>query len=108
MNKKVQIKDQIWFADKGALGAVQFHTLNDHRRVLDKKTWDTERFGMVCTTPDVFGESRKLLEVLCSYYGYCEYEEVKAAVHHMMRMQHVGEASMKQIQSEMNEEVIYE
>lgn len=109
MNKKVEIKDQLWYADKGELGAVRFHTLNNKKLEYDKDAWDELRFGMVCTDPATFGEVQRVAEVLCSYYGYCEYQEVQDTIKVLKYMRKMGTAQRQRISSEIiNNEVEYE
>ena len=89
---KVEVRDQAWFVDKGELGALELHTMVDTKQKITKADWDNMRFGMLCTTPQTFGEIKKTIEKLCSYYKYCEYPDIKNLLHTIEYLQLKGEA----------------
>jgi len=70
----VNIKDEVWYADKGLLGAVELHTLTNDMKDIPKLDWDNMRFGMLCTSTDTFAEIKSELETLCSYGDDCTYD----------------------------------
>jgi hypothetical protein len=73
----ITIKDQVWYADKGALGALELHTLNAETHAVDKPSWDTLRFGMLCTDYKTFGDNKANLEKLCSQLKHCKFEQIQ-------------------------------
>jgi len=74
---QIQINDQLWFADKGPLGAIGIHTLDTGVVQLDKETWDRARIGMLCTDVATFADIKKSIELLCSRTT-CNYPAINA------------------------------
>lgn len=74
----VLIKDQVWCADEGHLGADCYHTLTQEHLTLTKAQWDDARFGQVCTSANNFADIKGQLEKLCHESRRCSYEQVKA------------------------------
>lgn len=83
---KVKINNQEWCGDKGPFGAKCFNTLNKNTREIPKATWDKiaigndHRFGMVCTTSDVFAELKETMLKLCKATKRCTYEDQQKAI----------------------------
>lgn len=108
----VEIKDQLWYHDKGPLGAVRFHSMNNLSLKIPKNVWDSldtkanpdARYGMYCTSAATVGEIKKELELLCSYYGYCEYPDFVQAKAFLDRMEKVKKMDMTSVKS-LSEEV---
>lgn len=65
-NIPVPIKDMVLFVDKGDAGAVSFNFLTPGENHYSKSDWDSLRFGMVCESPEAFGNIKAELEKLCS------------------------------------------
>lgn len=61
----------------GSEGATCAHTLSEKTRDIEKKAWDEERLGQVCTQAKNIGEMKSAIEKLCSLSGACTYEEVQ-------------------------------
>lgn len=99
INTKVKIENQKWYADKGELGAVQFQTMNNQKLEVEKEAWDSVRFGMVCSDPDVFGAMEKNIRTLCSLYGYCDYPDIQQTMNTLRYMRRMGHSSFSQIKS---------
>lgn len=73
--QQVPLKDNEWCADEGRLGADCFHTISDSTRTLDKPTWDTQRFGWVCTDTESFTNWKEAIDKFCAQYqGECTEE----------------------------------
>ena len=58
----------------GELGASCFHTLTDKQRDIEKSAWDKERFGMICTSGDNFGDWKALILKFCEESKKCTYK----------------------------------
>lgn len=68
---KIKISDQEYCGDIGEFGATCFHTLTEETRDIEKGAWDRERFGMICSTAETFGEMKKVVLKLCSLSKRC-------------------------------------
>lgn len=75
---KVAVKNTEWCGDMGEFGAACFNTQNKDERSMNKAEWDTERFGMLCTTPESFAHWKAVILKLCDEEKRCTYEEKKA------------------------------
>lgn len=82
----VEIKDQVWYGDKGPLGAKEFHTMTTYTQKIPKDDWDNMRFGMLCTNAQTFGEIKREIEVLCSNYKGCTYPDIKPVLERIDRI----------------------
>ncbi len=71
----IPINDAEFCGDRGELGAKCFNSLSDKERSLDKYLWDQARFGMICTAPETFAESKASLEKLCALTKRCIYKK---------------------------------
>lgn len=109
--KVVEVKDQLVYVDKGPLGAVRLHTMNNLQLQIDKETWDSlddvpnSRFGMICTSPDFFAESQATIQKLCSFYGYCSYPDIVQAMKTLKYIESVGRSIKNEAATMKNEEV---
>lgn len=74
---RIKISDAEWCGDLGDLGASCFHTTTTESRRIEKRAWDEERFGQLCTTPQSFAAWKAALEKLCKKSGMCTREEKK-------------------------------
>lgn len=75
----MNVKNQRWYADKGALGSVYFETNKpDVMGKLTKGEWDAVRIGMTCTAPENFADTKGVLEKLCHDTGECVYIQNEA------------------------------
>lgn len=83
------IEDQTWFADKGKLGAKEFHTLRDVERDVPKEEWDQIRFGMMCTTPDTFAENEANILKLCYENPRCKIEAYEQMENFFLKVREV-------------------
>ena len=92
---QIKVTDQLWYADAGTSGAVEFHTLTDAEVDYDFNAWAVKRFGMVCTTTDTFATNKANLEKLCSWYNACSYPEVQQLLSFFDRGVRIGN-SLKQ------------
>jgi hypothetical protein len=63
---KVEIKNAEVCGDLGSDGASCFNTLNDDSRDIPKESWDSERFGMLCTSSDNFANWQAAILKLCT------------------------------------------
>lgn len=70
----VHVSDAEVCADAGVLGASCVRILSAAERDIEKPAWDTERFGMICTSSENFKEWRANLEKLCKETKLCNYE----------------------------------
>lgn len=70
----VLIHDAEFCGDAGPLGASCFHLLTDDARDIAKPQWDTERFGMICTSGDNFANWKAELLKLCDGDKNCTFE----------------------------------
>lgn len=68
------MKDHEWCGDKGRLGATCFNTLSEGRRDIKKAEWDEERFGMLCTKAESFGDWKAVILKLCKLTGRCSFD----------------------------------
>jgi predicted phage-related endonuclease len=72
---QVHVKDGEWCGDAGEDGASCFHTLTEETRDVEKKQWDEERLGMLCTRSENFANWKTAIEQLCNKMkGLCTYE----------------------------------
>ncbi len=62
---KITIKDIPLYWDAGTDGAITTHLLSEQTSDVAKATWDIQRFGYVCVSPDDFAWLRETLEKLC-------------------------------------------
>lgn len=74
----VPIKDSLWYADEGDLGAAEFHLLQQGQRDISKSEWDKMRFGMACTSLSNVIELKGAIEKLCKQTNNCTYEQIEA------------------------------
>jgi len=74
----VTIKDHTYFADMGDLGALEFHTFSPEEKDISKPEWDKKRFGMVCSSTDVFSENKANILKLCYDNPRCTVEQAQA------------------------------
>lgn len=77
---KVQVPNTEFCADMGALGAACFYSDSDQERELEKDAWDQERFGMLCTTGESYGEWKAAILKLCSETNLCKRAETEKVV----------------------------
>jgi len=70
----VEIKDHEFCGDMGSMGADCFKTLTDGTRHLSKDEWDMERMGMICESPEVFGDWKAAILKLCHRSKACRYQ----------------------------------
>lgn len=75
---QVEIKDSIWYADMGDLGAAEFHFLKPGQKNYSKEEWDVMRFGMACTNLSNIIEIKGALEKLCKTTNSCTFEQIQA------------------------------
>lgn len=75
---QVEIKDSVWYADEGNLGAAEFHLLKPGQRNFSKQEWDEMRFGMACTSLSTVIELKGVIEKLCIATNSCTFEQVEA------------------------------
>ena len=82
-----QILDAEGCADKGDIGAHCAHTLTDEKRSLNKKDWDTLRFGWICMSPSDFTNTEKEIAQLCNANSKaCDYQTKKLLNEILIRM----------------------
>lgn len=88
--QQVTIKDETIYADKGDLGAFEAHTLTTPTRDVPKIEWDNLRVGMLCMSPDSFGDYKQAIEKLCSYEkNVCDYNMQQALQSFFLHMEPV-------------------
>lgn len=77
----VEIKDEIFYGNKGALGATELHTLVSGQKDFTKAQWDQILLSqpLVCTSIQTFGDIKSSIEKLCSLCNCCDYN-TKAAL----------------------------
>lgn len=97
---QVKIKDQAWWADIGDEGAIELHTLSPEQKDISKSDWDKMRFGMLCTTTDVFSENKKNILKLCEDNPRCTIE-TKTALKKFLKDVEALEKLMAEYQLEM-------
>lgn len=78
---QVKITDEIWYGNKGMVGAVEFHTLTTGQKNLSFEDWMKllKDQPMVCTSVNTFGDVKAAFEKLCSVCNCCSYDTTKAA-----------------------------
>lgn len=91
----VPIKDSIWYADEGSLGAAEFHLLKPGQKNIGKEEWDTLRFGMACTSLSNVIELKGALEKLCKQTNNCTFEQVEAIKAIASNLQRVNDEIQK-------------
>lgn len=77
---RVNLTDAEFCGDMGIEGAECFNLLSDQGRSLNKKEWDDERFGMICTQSETFTEWKSALIKLCNATRRCRYDYVNNAI----------------------------
>lgn len=77
---KIQVPNTEFCADMGQLGAACFYSDSDQERELTKEAWDAERFGMLCTTGESYGEWKAALLKLCSETSLCKRADTEKVV----------------------------
>lgn len=78
---QVPVKDEIFYGNKGMLGAVEFHTLTPGQTNLTFEQWMQllRTQPLVCSSVNAFGDLKGAFEKLCSVCGCCSYDTKKAA-----------------------------
>lgn len=71
----VHVKDEEFCVDAGPDGATCFHSLSDAQRDVPKASWDIERFGQICETPQTFADWKSVIDSLCQNTGDCTYKQ---------------------------------
>lgn len=69
---KIKVPDTEFCADMGILGASCFYSDSNRERDVEKADWDNERFGMLCTTGESYGEWKAAILKLCSETNLCK------------------------------------
>lgn len=77
---QVPIEDEIWYGNKGMLGAVEFHTFTKDQRNVSFEEWmkTLRENALICTSVKSFGDVKKELEQLCSVCNCCNADMTKA------------------------------
>lgn len=77
---QVEVKDEIFYGNKGMHGAVAFHTLTPDKREITFEEWMKllKEKPLVCSSVEAFGDYKGVVEKLCSICNCCTYE-TKAA-----------------------------
>lgn len=70
---QVQIKDEIFYGNKGMLGAVEFHTLTTGTKEISFEDWMKliRNNALICSSVDTFGDAKVAFEQLCSVCNCC-------------------------------------
>jgi hypothetical protein len=69
----VTIKDEVWYGNKGMMGAVAFHTFTTDSHEVSFEDWMRilRNNPLVCTSVTSVGDMKKELEQLCSVCNCC-------------------------------------
>lgn len=87
----VEIKNQEFCGDMGSMGADCFKTLTDETRHVSKDDWDNERMGMICESPEVFGDWKAVILKLCHKSKTCRYQAEETLVKFFINVEAVNE-----------------
>lgn len=70
----VTIKDEIFYGNKGMLGAVEFHTFTSDQRQVSFEEWMKllKKKPLICSSVDTFGDIKKFMEQVCSVCNCCQ------------------------------------
>jgi len=77
---QVQLKDQIFYGNKGMQGAVEFHTLTTASRNLTFEQWMNllRSQALVCSSVQTFADDKATFEKVCSFCNCCSYDTTQA------------------------------
>lgn len=76
----VTVKDEIFYGNKGTLGAVSFHTLTAGQQDISPKDWANllATQPLICSSIQTFGDLKAALEQLCIVCNCCTYDQEAA------------------------------
>lgn len=76
----VTVKDEIFYGNKGMVGAVEFHLLTTDKATLSFEQWMQliRTQPLVCTSVNNLGDLKAEIEKLCSVCNCCTYATTAA------------------------------
>jgi hypothetical protein len=83
------------YADAGPDGAYWFMTLSEGQGHIEKKDWDTQRFGMICESVETWANIKENIEVLCANSGLCTFEVKQKSYAFYDRLQSTAKKAKK-------------
>ena len=89
---QVQIKDEVFYATKGVMGATAIHTLAPGQQNIKFQDWLTllRTKPLVCSSIDTFGDFKKAIEQLCSVCNCCNYDSKQSMENFFSKLQKAG------------------
>lgn len=78
---QIPVKDEIFYGNKGMMGAIEFHTLTTGQRKISFEEWMQllRSKPLICSSVDTFGDAKAFYEKVCSVCNCCSYETTAAA-----------------------------
>lgn len=77
----VSVKDEIFYGNKGMMGATEFHSLTTDQKAISFEDWmkllRTE--PLICSSVQTFGDAKMFFEKVCSVCNCCDVDTTKAA-----------------------------
>lgn len=79
--KSVTVHDEIFYGNKGMVGAVEFHTMTSDQRDISFEDWMQllRTQPMICSSVNTYGDVKSSFEKVCSICNCCTDDTKKAA-----------------------------
>lgn len=87
----VPIKDEIFYGNKGMMGAIEFHTFTADKRPLSFELWMKllRTKPLICSSVSTFGDAKKFYETVCSVCNCCQADTTAKAEEFFSNVQDV-------------------
>lgn len=92
----VEIKDEIFYGNKGMMGAVEFHTFTTEQRNVSFEEWMKmlKSKPLICSSVSTFGDAKKFYETVCSVCNCCQVDTTAKAEEFFDNIQRAQDATL--------------